>query len=34
MRHDDWTPTTLTTRDVAGAWIIVAILFLGFAVVM
>ncbi len=34
MHHDDRIPSPLTGRDVAGAWIIAALLFLGVAVLM
>ncbi len=29
MDHDDWMPPRLTRRDVVGAWILAALLFLG-----
>ncbi len=34
MHHDGWTPPRLTGRDVAGAWILAMLLFLGMAVSM
>ncbi len=34
MRHDDWIPPPITGRDVAWAWILAALLFLGFAISM
>ncbi|MCZ6665643.1 MAG: hypothetical protein O7B81_10080 [Gammaproteobacteria bacterium] len=34
MRHDGWTPPRLTGRDVAGAWILTTLLFLGIAISM